>query len=408
MAPVDILRVRKFHIQQTRNAVVVILGKRGSGKTTLVLDYLAHTVGPSLPAGCRNPPYGMVLATPDQVPVYQGVFPPEMIRDGVTEGFLESFSKWMRSRQYAGVDVTGASCKRAFVVIDGFDPNADERVGELARQLFMRGRRCGVTLILTLNYPMGIPPSLRGNIDYVFICGENDISNQRKVYETYAGVFPTFELYLDAATRCTRNHNCLVLDKITNSYRLEDVVYWYKAETQRIAIDNPIAITTELDTVWVGAPGVLPPNSNPPREGFTPLQAPPEPNWRYLRQERPVAVPIGTPSPVMIGEEGPMLNQPSPDGEVVPPITGEGGNPTPSSDKLEVPSPIISELEILATDPPSKDEPRVPADILDNGILTDGGDTRGRYATEQTVQGSSGAHTGRTYSWWDLFRSWGA
>ena len=40
------------------------------------------------------------------------------------------------------------------------------------RLLFMNGRHWKIMLIITMQYPLGIPPNLRTNIDYVFILRE--------------------------------------------------------------------------------------------------------------------------------------------------------------------------------------------------------------------------------------------
>ena len=43
---------------------------------------------------------------------------------------------------------------------------------KMMRLLFMNGRHWKVMLIITMQYPLGIPPNLRTNIDYVFILRE--------------------------------------------------------------------------------------------------------------------------------------------------------------------------------------------------------------------------------------------
>ena len=42
----------------------------------------------------------------------------------------------------------------------------------MMRLLFMNGRHWKIILIITMQYPLGIPPNLRTNIDYVFILRE--------------------------------------------------------------------------------------------------------------------------------------------------------------------------------------------------------------------------------------------
>ena len=80
-----------------------------------------------------------------------------------------------------------------------------------------------------MQYAMGIPPALRGNIDYVFILKESVLANRKKLYDQYAGVFPNFDVFCQAMDQCTNDFQCLVIDNTTNSNVFEEQVYWYKA-----------------------------------------------------------------------------------------------------------------------------------------------------------------------------------
>ena len=97
------------------------------------------------------------------------------------------------------------------------------------RSLFMNGRHFKILFIITMQYALGIPPNLRTNVDYVFILRENFVNNRKRLYEHYAGMFPTFEMFCQVMDQCTENYECLVIDNSAKSNRLEDQVYWYKA-----------------------------------------------------------------------------------------------------------------------------------------------------------------------------------
>ena len=100
------------------------------------------------------------------------------------------------------------------------------------RLLFMNGRHYKIMFIITMQYPLGIPPNLRTQIDYVFILRENYTNNRKKIYENYAGMFPTFEVFCQVMDQCTENYECIVINNNAKSNRLEDQVFWYKAETR--------------------------------------------------------------------------------------------------------------------------------------------------------------------------------
>lgn len=81
-----------------------------------------------------------------------------------------------------------------------------------------------------MQYPLGVPPTLRTNIDYVFILRENYIANRKRIYENYAGMFPTFESFCQVMDQCTENYECLVINNNSKSNKLSDQVFWYKAD----------------------------------------------------------------------------------------------------------------------------------------------------------------------------------
>ena len=94
----------------------------------------------------------------------------------------------------------------------------------------MNGRHWKIMLVITMQYPLGIPPNLRTNIDYVFILREPYIANRKRIYENYAGMFPTFESFCQVMDQCTENYECLVVDNNAKSNKLTDQIFWYKAQ----------------------------------------------------------------------------------------------------------------------------------------------------------------------------------
>ena len=75
--------------------------------------------------------------------------------------------------------------------------------------------------------------NLRTNIDYTFILREPYIANRKRIYENYAGMFPTFESFCQVMDQCTENYECLVVSNNAKSNKLEDQIFWYKATAHR-------------------------------------------------------------------------------------------------------------------------------------------------------------------------------
>ena len=97
------------------------------------------------------------------------------------------------------------------------------------RSLFMNGRHFKILFIITMQYALGIPPNLRTNVDFVFILRENFVNNRKRLYDHYAGMFPSFEMFCQVMDQCTENYECLVINNNAKSNKLEDQVFWYKA-----------------------------------------------------------------------------------------------------------------------------------------------------------------------------------
>ena len=85
---------------------------------------------------------------------------------------------------------------------------------------------------MTMQYSLGIPPSLRCNIDYVFIFKENIESARKRLYEHYCSMLASFEIFCQVMNQYTKDYDCLVIDNTTRSTKFEDMVYWYHADVQ--------------------------------------------------------------------------------------------------------------------------------------------------------------------------------
>jgi hypothetical protein len=213
------LNVRKFDIKSIKNdSTVVLLGKRNTGKSFLIRDILYHN---------RDIPMGMVMSQTDHLNHYYDQFiPPILIHKKYDSGSLSNlFKRQMKAIQEKWADPS------AFLLIDdclsdaktwGKDPNIKE--------IFFNGRWYKIFFILAMQAPMGIPPALRTNIDFTFILKNNNAADRERIYKNYAGVFSSrrqFETVLDA---CTEDYNALVINNTTMSNKLEDQVFYYKAQ----------------------------------------------------------------------------------------------------------------------------------------------------------------------------------
>jgi hypothetical protein len=223
------LKLKKFDMSSIGDdKIVVMIAKRGSGKSFLVKDLLYYH---------SDIPVGTVISPTESANKYFGDFVPNMfIHEEFSNKIVENFvkrQKKIKQKMNHEAMVYG-KCNidaRAFLILDDCLYDSTWTKDKYMRYIFMNGRHVDTMCVITMQYPLGIPPNLRTNIDYVFILRENIVSNRKRLYEQYAGMFPSFDVFCQVMDQCTENYECLVIDNTSRSNKLEDTVFWYKAET---------------------------------------------------------------------------------------------------------------------------------------------------------------------------------
>ena len=216
-----------FKKEENKGPVVVLIGRRDTGKSFLVRDLLYHH---------RNIPLGTVISgTEAGNGFYSEHVPKLFIHEEYSTNIIQNILKRQKvvlKQMKKQIEVYKKSTidPRAFVILDDCLYDNGWSRDKMMRLLFMNGRHWKVMLIITMQYPLGIPPTLRTNIDYVFILREPYIANRKRIYENFAGMFPTFESFCQVMDQCTENYECLVINNNVKSNRLQDQIFWYKAQ----------------------------------------------------------------------------------------------------------------------------------------------------------------------------------
>ena len=224
--------MKKIRFSATENAgpVIVLIGRRDTGKSFLVRDLIYYH---------QDIPIGTVISGTEAGNGFYGKHVPKLfIHDEYNTAIIENILKRQRQvlKQIKKEGERGQRSNidpRAFVILDDCLYDATWAKDKMMRLLFMNGRHWKIMLIITMQYPLGIPPNLRTNIDYVFILREPYIANRKRIFENYAGMFPTFESFAQVMDQCTENYECLVVDNNAKSNKLQDQIYWYKAENHK-------------------------------------------------------------------------------------------------------------------------------------------------------------------------------
>ena len=217
----------RFKQEENSGPVVVLIGRRDTGKSFLVRDLIySH----------QDIPIGTVISGTEAGNGFYGNHVPKLfIHDEYNTAIIENILKRQKTvlkqvKKEMEYYKKSTIDPRTFVILDDCLYDSAWTKDKMMRLLFMNGRHWKIMLIITMQYPLGIPPNLRTNIDFVFILREPYIANRKRIYENYAGMFPTFESFSQVLDQCTENFECLVINNNAKTNKLQEQVFWYKAE----------------------------------------------------------------------------------------------------------------------------------------------------------------------------------
>jgi hypothetical protein len=201
-----------------RPVVVVIIGRRETGKSFLSRDLLlkTHKLQSSLVSA-------IVAPTEDDRALYvacdiAGVSP-DVVHQEYSPSILQTVVEDRRTTD------TGRT-----VVLDNCMYTDTWCLDQSARALFLDKRELGLSTIFTMPYPLGLPQLLRAAIDYVFVLKERNVGTRKRLFDHYGSAFDSFDVFCQLMDQCTQNYECLVI-AMGRDGEFESRVFWYKAET---------------------------------------------------------------------------------------------------------------------------------------------------------------------------------
>ena len=216
-----------FDPNENKGPVIVLIGRRDTGKSYLVRDLLYHH---------QDVPVGMVISGTEAGNGFYAAHVPKLfIHEEYNTVLIEKILRRQKAvlkqvNKEKEMYKRSTTDPRTFVILDDCLYDQSWTRDKMMRLLFMNGRHWKVMLIITMQYPLGIPPNLRTNIDYVFILREPYLTNRKRIWENYASMFPTLELFSSVMDQTTENYECLVINNNSKSNKLHDQVMWYKAD----------------------------------------------------------------------------------------------------------------------------------------------------------------------------------
>jgi hypothetical protein len=220
------LPINEFSLNMmVENPSIVMIAKRGSGKSWVckaILNYF------------KKIPVGLIIAPTDRMNCFYGDFFPDSYihyeyRSEIIEKLL-SRQTIMIEKEKEKKNNGKKLDPRAFIVMDDCLASKgtwmrDKPISEL----LFNGRHYKIMYILTMQYPLGIVPNLRSNFDYIFLLAEDFITNIKRLYDNYAGMFPNLNAFKEVFEQLTKDFGSMVIVNRGARSSFLEKIYYYKA-----------------------------------------------------------------------------------------------------------------------------------------------------------------------------------
>lgn len=213
------IQILEFNLNTvTKNPSILIIAKRGSGKSFLSRDLIYHF---------RNNPGGIVISPTDSLNTfYRYFFPDSFIhydaKDTILDKIIARQKKIMRN-----TDVDPS----AIVVFDDcISSKQMQNSNNKFVKIFTNGQKHCLTTILTAQTPQSVTSNLRTNADYILLLKEDSEHNKGVLWKNYGTMFATYEDFVRTFDECTANYGTMVIDNKKSTSNIQEKVFWFKSK----------------------------------------------------------------------------------------------------------------------------------------------------------------------------------
>jgi hypothetical protein len=223
--------IREFNLDwMCKNPSICMIAKRGSGKSWVCRAILKHF---------SYLPGGVIIAKTERMSTFYGNFFPDSYihyeyKSEILENLLyrqEQIIEKCKQKYNQGKKVD----PRAFLLMDDCLASKGTWMNDQPiLEVFYNGRHYQLLFVLTMQFPLGIRPELRCNFDYIFLLAEDFYSNQKRLYDHYAGMFPSFDLFRQVFLQVTDDFGSMVIVNRGSRKDILDKVFYYKAPNEEI------------------------------------------------------------------------------------------------------------------------------------------------------------------------------
>ena len=184
---------------------ILIIGKRSTGKTTIVNNILEKYQTKYLKKS-------LVITT--QPHFYKCRYPEMEVVDVYNKDV--SWEEKIR-------DCLSNSSVGVLIFDEFFDTNFLK--SDLFSHLLFMSKYYEKKLIITMQFPMPMKPEFRENFNYVFMLSDDMYSSQKRLYDYHGKMFPSCDIFRQVFKGCTEDFSSLVCHKSPKGNK----AYHYKA-----------------------------------------------------------------------------------------------------------------------------------------------------------------------------------
>jgi len=201
------INIRNFNPRNIKlGTTIVISGKRGAGKSTIV-KIISYYLSPKIRMAL------LVSNTADKKRDFEQIIPPFLIFEQYQSSIFKNFIK-NQSEFCEKYRKNNTVKKHGLIIMDDVLAQTKKwKNDESLIEIFLEGRHSNITNILSIQDILGVPSSLRNNIDYLFITKEFRKERKKLIFDTFwPNNYGNYELFEKILMKCTEGYSTFVID----------------------------------------------------------------------------------------------------------------------------------------------------------------------------------------------------
>ena len=205
-----------FRPDRHQKAAVLVVGRRGSGKTTFMIDVAKHV---------RAPKAVVFSATDHMQHAYSKHFNPKFIFKSPDDATLQ---KVIDAQKELVAKNGNFQESGLLIVIDDAGYAKNFFRSKTMAELLMNGRWYGCAVIVGVQDAASIPLALRSQFDLICARAEPFKVGQERLYKWFFGQYDTFREFQQAHRALTKDFGLMILDNIcTDVSNIQKSIFWY-------------------------------------------------------------------------------------------------------------------------------------------------------------------------------------